>query len=349
MHARAIRLHVHSLPPGELAALFVPARLAVARACIVCRHVQARLHELQSITKDDKSPVTVGDLAAQAVVARTLADALGSIVLVAEEDARFLGDQANRSHLEAALGAAARAWPGVSDDALLHALDLGRPRHDARPDAFWTLDPIDGTKGFLRGGQYAVCLAFIEHGTPTLAVLACPSLPVAGNPEQPDPVGSTYFACRAGGAFEAAGIAPDAPGRRLSRERDPAAPIRIARSVEKAHSDASITDRLLAEAGVAAASVRIDSQCKYALLASARAEIYLRVPTSPARRELIWDHAAGALIAAEAGITVSDLDGRPLDFSRGRRLEENTGILAARPDLHPRLLDAVRALRPSAA
>ena len=267
----------------------------------------------------------------------------------ATSNAAFLSAAANRAHLDAALDAAARAWPAVTADSFLAALDLGRPHHDARPSAFWTLDPIDGTKGFLRGGQYAVCLAFIQNGAPALGVLGCPNLPVAGNPELPDPIGSTYFALRDGGAFELPGIAPDTPARRLPTERNPAAPIRVARSVEKAHSDASITDRLLAQADIAADSLRIDSQCKYALLAAARADIYLRVPTSPARRELIWDHAAGALIAAEAGITVSDLAGKPLDFSQGRRLEENTGILAARPDLHPRLLDAVRSLRPSAA
>lgn len=330
-------------------ALLAPARLAVAQASTVCRYVQSRLHELASITKDDKSPVTIGDLAAQAVVAHTLSSALGPITLVGEEDAAFLSAAANRAHLDAALDAAARAWPAVTADSFLAALDLGRPHHDARPSAFWTLDPIDGTKGFLRGGQYAVCLAFIQNGAPALGILGCPNLPVARNPELPDPLGSTYFALRDGGAFELPGIAPDTPARRLSTERNPAAPIRIARSVEKAHSDASITDRLLAQAGIAADSLRIDSQCKYALLAAARADIYLRVPTSPARRELIWDHAAGALIAAEAGITVSDLAGKPLDFSHGRRLELNTGILAARPDLHPRLLDAVRSLRPSAA
>ena len=44
-------------------------------------------------------------------------------------------------------------------------------------DLFWTLDPIDGTKGFLRGDQYAVALALIKEGKPVLGVLGCPNLP----------------------------------------------------------------------------------------------------------------------------------------------------------------------------
>ena len=42
----------------------------------------------------------------------------------------------------------------------------------------WTLDPIDGTKGFLRKGQYAVCLALIVDSEVELGVMGCPNLPV---------------------------------------------------------------------------------------------------------------------------------------------------------------------------
>ena len=42
---------------------------------------------------------------------------------------------------------------------------------------YWTLDPIDGTKGFLRGDQYAVALGLIDDGEVILGVLGCPNLP----------------------------------------------------------------------------------------------------------------------------------------------------------------------------
>ena len=45
-------------------------------------------------------------------------------------------------------------------------------------ERFWTLDPIDGTKGFLRGEQYAVALALIVEGRIAVAALACPNLRV---------------------------------------------------------------------------------------------------------------------------------------------------------------------------
>jgi 3'(2'), 5'-bisphosphate nucleotidase len=57
--------------------------------------------------------------------------------------------------------------------------------------------------------------------------------------------------------------------------------------------------------------------------------------------ERIWDHAAGALVAMEAGTTVTDISGKPLDFGHGRGLEQNTGVIAAAPEIHSALLEAV--------
>lgn len=53
-----------------------------------------------------------------------------------------------------------------------------------RTIGIWALDPIDGTKGFLRGDQYAVCLALIVDGTVKVGALGCPNLPV--DPSQPE-------------------------------------------------------------------------------------------------------------------------------------------------------------------
>ena len=48
----------------------------------------------------------------------------------------------------------------------------------------WTLDPIDGTKGFLRGEQYAVCLALLVDSSVEVGVIGCPNLPL--DPQKPD-------------------------------------------------------------------------------------------------------------------------------------------------------------------
>ena len=93
--------------------------------------------------------------------------------------------------------------------------------------------------------------------------------------------------------------------------------------------------------GIVASPVRMDSQAKYGVVARGEAEIYLRMPTRADYREKIWDHAAGALIVEEAGGTVTDIAGRPLEFHHGRELSANRGVIVTNGWLHGRVLGAL--------
>jgi 3'-phosphoadenosine 5'-phosphosulfate (PAPS) 3'-phosphatase len=88
---------------------------------------------------------------------------------------------------------------------------------------------------------------------------------------------------------------------------------------------------------------QMDSQVKYGIVASGSAEIYLRIPNpdTPDYHEKIWDHAAGSLIVEEAGGWVSDIDGKKLDFSAGKTLRRNRGILATNGRIHSRVLEII--------
>lgn len=212
---------------------------------------------------------------------------------------------------------------------------------DAQTSSFWTLDPIDGTKGYLRGAHYCVSLAWVEEGRPTVGVLGCPRLGIDDGAVWGD--GALVWATSSGPPQ----IAPlddiDAP-RPLVRRPPPDDLIRVAESAESLHSDHSLGARLARKAGLTPGEpLRIDSQVKYASVARGDADILLRRPSAD-YVEKIWDHAAGCLIAQSAGLEVSDLDGRPLDFSSGRLLEKNRGILVAAPELHERLRAALAEL-----
>ena len=67
----------------------------------------------------------------------------------------------------------------------------------------------------------------------------------------------------------------------------------------------------------------------------------MRLPTRADYREKIWDHAAGALIIEQAGGRVTDIDGNPLDFTQGRELKNNHGIVATNGPIHDAVLAAV--------
>ena len=79
------------------------------------------------------------------------------------------------------------------------------------------------------------------------------------------------------------------------------------------------------------------------IVARGEASIYLRLPRDTSYREKVWDHAAGALVLEEAGGRVSDLDGRPLDFSQGRLLGNHRGIVCTNGAIHDQVLAACRA------
>ncbi|MEM7625117.1 MAG: inositol monophosphatase family protein [Planctomycetota bacterium] len=302
---------------------------AVRAASRVCRQVQANLVTAATLEKKDKSPVTVADFAAQAVVCAALKAAFPGVPVVGEEDSKELREDA-----AAELRGKVAAHAGMTEADALDAIDHGGfdPRADPSAMTYWTLDPIDGTKGFLRGEQYAVALGLIEDGQVVLGVLGCPNLDG----------GLLMSAVRGGGAkklpLDGEGIEGEAVSVSPVAE---AAQANFCESVESGHSDQDASVKIASALGITSEPYRIDSQCKYAAVARGDAAIYLRLPTRPGYREKIWDHAAGMLVVGEAGGTVTDVRGQALDFSLGRQLENNRGIIATNGKFHERVVAAV--------
>jgi 3'(2'), 5'-bisphosphate nucleotidase len=206
------------------------------------------------------------------------------------------------------------------------------------------LDPVDGTTGFIRGGQYAISLALLEAGSVTLGVMGCPNLSAGFNRrfDDPDPTGQIFFARKQAGAWCLPADQPQtAPTALRVGSGTQGQPVRVVESVEAAHSNQKATAEILA--AFASISVeRLDSQCKYGVVARNQADVYFRYPSRPNYREKIWDHAAGAIIATEAGGIVSDIDGKSLDFSLGSELTDNRGIICATRSVHPAVVAAAR-------
>lgn len=304
---------------------------AVRVGCVVARHVQGQTTKNQ-LEKDDRSPVTVADFAVQAVIAQRLGE------LVGEESAEDV--RKDQRILGATVEAVRSVWSDADATRVVEA--IGRGSGSTSPAGFWVLDPIDGTKGFLRGQQYCIALAYVEQGRPVLGVLGCPNLPtdfdvpLSSAAEQ----GAIYYATLGGGAFEVAGSAPP---RKIQASVPQPGIITFCESVESKHSNQEETRRIVDSLGISEVhSVRLDSQCKYAVVARGQADAYLRMPTSADYVEKIWDHAAGSLIASEAGCVVSDVEGAALDFTRGRYLDDNRGVIVSTRGLHSRLIDAMR-------
>ncbi|KAI1443829.1 3',5'-bisphosphate nucleotidase [Annulohypoxylon stygium] len=337
------------------------AQLAVQRASILTKRV---FHEKAkgTVSKDDKSPVTIGDFGAQALIISALKANFPDDEIIAEEEAAQLRQDSNLRQTiwdlvkttqlsdpeaESLLG-------GEIDDeeSMLTMIDYGNSKGGAK-GRIWAIDPIDGTKGFLRGGQYAVCLALMVDGDVKVGVLGCPNLPIddsaplTGSMEtgQTDEGRGVLFSAVLGEGATSRPLTTGSLIKEKSISMKTIADISAAtfcESVEAGHSSHGDQAEIAQLLGITNPSVRMDSQAKYASIARGAGDIYLRLPVKATYQEKIWDHAAGDLIVREAGGAVTDIHGKRLDFGVGRTLANNKGVVAAPAATQPQVLKVVQ-------
>jgi HAL2 family 3'(2'),5'-bisphosphate nucleotidase len=315
-------------------------KFAIETVRLAGRLVQDLQQDLGSLAlrKEDRSPVTVADFSSQALVGERFIRYRPEDPLVAEESSKRLME--DHPTLQRVIEAISRIHPGASQEEICEWIDRGAMQ---AADRYWTLDPIDGTKGFLRGDQYVVALALIENGRVLLGAMSCPNLNAGLQPEIGGP-GCVVYAQRGYGAWV---LGRDGGKRRLKVSAVEApSQVRLLRSFEDAHTDTRQLTDLIERMGIQADPVRMDSQAKYALMADGNGDLLFRlVPhTSPGYREYIWDQAAGSLIVEEAGGRVTDLMGKDLDFNQSPRLANNIGVLASNGSLHSAALEALEAV-----
>lgn len=163
--------------------------------------------------------------------------------------------------------------------------------------AFWLVDPLDGTKEFLKGGSdFTVNLALMENGLPVLGIVFCPA------------DGRLYVGEKGVGAWRArlardGGVAE----RQAIRTRAAKPPLTIVAS--RSHSNAA-TEAYLKQYPDAEL-VSVGSSLKFCLVAEGTADLYPRLgPT------MEWDTAAGHGVLLAAGGCVADEDGAPFRYRK---------------------------------
>ena len=202
----------------------------------------------------------------------------------------------------AAIAAALEAtpWPVLSEEGA-HAAYEER----AAWPALWIVDPLDGTKEFLkRNGEFTVNIALVRAGAPVAGVLYVPARDVLYAGCTADAAGAGRAlalrlagdAARRAGSLEALAAAADD----LTRlRREPGRPGRVVAS--RSHMDAATQDwvaryRAAQSAGVELCSA--GSSLKFCLLATREADVYPRLAPT-----MEWDTAAGDAILRAAGGT----------------------------------------------
>ena len=161
-------------------------------------------------------------------------------------------------------------------------------------DWHWLVDPLDGTKEFIRGGEeFTVNIALIRGGEPVLGVVDVPAK------------GAVYFGHEGGGAFCCANgsVVPEP----ISVRKPPARPFRVLAS--RSHATSAV-ELYVSALGVTHRRA-IASSLKFCLVACGEADVYPRMgPISE------WDTAAGQAVLEIAGGAAIDLEGRPLRYGK---------------------------------
>jgi 3'(2'), 5'-bisphosphate nucleotidase len=215
--------------------------------------------------KQDSSPVTEADRAAELIILAALARHAPDVPVIAEE--------------EVAAG-----------------------RIPAHRDTYFLVDPLDGTKEFVRGGDdYTVNIGLIVGGTPLMGAVYAPA------------TGRLH-----GGVVGEGAWLDEGGGRREIRAREPRE--QLVAVASKSHFNQPTAD-YLAEAAGECGYLAIGSSLKFCVVAEGEADIYPRLsPTSE------WDTAAGHAVLLAAGGRVDGPDGNPLQY--GKRAFLNRGFVA---------------------
>ena len=230
------------------------ADLAEAAAAVILPHWRS---DTEVITKSDDSPVTRADREAEALILKRLGERYPDVMAVAEEACEA----------------------------------QGRPARAA--DCFWLIDPLDGTRGFVRGGEsFSVNIALVDGDRVVAGVVSAPA------------TGVTWVG--------------DAAGARRRRFGEAWQPIRVRDRPDAALALLSHSlkddeaDKLAARHGCASWT-GMDSSLKFCLIAEGRFDVYPRNgPTSE------WDTAAGQAVLEAAGGRVLGPDGEPLAYGKPR-------------------------------
>lgn len=308
---------------------------AVTTAAQLCEQVRREQGSL-AIAKPDRTPVTVADFSAQAIICQALGEAFPNDPVIGEEDSTLLRTQIDQlarvtQYVQAYL-------PSATPESVAAWIDRGNAQVKSR---YWTLDPIDGTKGYIRGDQYAIALALVEAGELKLGLLGCPALPV--DLTKPDGERGVLFVAVRGQGATMIPLAGGAPRPIHVTDASEESLRRLAKSIVSEHSNPTLQEAVVQAVGLTAPPWQLDSQAKYGVVARGEAALYLRLPfpITSEKRQNTWDHAAGVIMVEEAGGRVTDMYGQPLDFSFGAKLVNNQGIIASNGLIHEAVLAAV--------
>lgn len=317
------------------------------------------------LEKSDSTPVTIADFGVQALISLELGKLFPSIPLVAEEDSWFLrSNNLVDSVVSAVTDKASSTDKPLTNADVLDAIDRGGK--DAavfgnKPATYWVLDPIDGTKGFLKGSEalYVVGLALIFEGEIVLGVMGCPNWDDAGKESITSKSGIIMMAHVGCGTWSKSLL--DVLSRSTNRDVWRRCSVDECVLIPKARfciPDSQTWESMplsalfsttndsnsIGDGKVLLLHTCCGSLCKYLMVASGKASIFI-LGTRNLKTIKAWDHAVGIICVHEAGGMVTDWKGNQIDFSADeierRIIFPSGGVLVSNGKIHNQIVEMI--------
>lgn len=338
------------------------ATIAVQQASLLSKAV---MRSIRHISKKDSTPVTVADLAIQALLISTLSNAFPTDQFLGEESAEALRQDDELRNLVWEMVSSANGFQSAgntdavlvkpsSAEEMMELIDRGGLGVGGPEGRVWIMDPIDGTATFIKGGQYAVALALVEDGNEVLGVVGCPNIlkdttQIESMLADDDGHGFLLSAVCGDGGVQlqplASGDLPAGqfiPSRQWKAEHEQSSiqltDLNLVDSTLGQDYHLTRCKKLADELGCARfpGTDVWSTQLRLITIAlGTRNNTQIRMPPAklPGGAEDpendVWDYAGAHLILKESGAAVSDLDGKDIDFGAGRKLANNWGLVAA--------------------
>ncbi|KAK9065323.1 hypothetical protein SSX86_016706 [Deinandra increscens subsp. villosa] len=337
---------------------------AVERACRLCVDVKRSLFTSDGriLEKNDQTPVTIADYGVQALISLELGKLFPSIPLVAEEDSAFLSsNNLVDSVVNVVTDKSSSQDKALTQADVLEAIDR-RGEFGPEPATYWVLDPIDGTRGFVKGSEalYVVGLALVVEGEIVLGVMGCPNWRAdksASTSQEYEKEPGIIMVAHVGCGTWAKGLA-DLRKATVNWYKCLVDCSTLVRKGRYCISESQTWESLPLSSSFGS-TTKVDdvgdeevlllptccgSLCKYLMVASGRASVFIQ--RARAERVIkVWDHAVGVVCVQEAGGKVTDWNGDQLDLAEDeverKALFPPGGILVSNSSLHEEILEII--------
>jgi 3'(2'), 5'-bisphosphate nucleotidase len=271
----------------------------------------------ESYQKQNRSPVTLADFASQIFIISKLKTNFPQDQLIAEEDdSAFIDEKAERAINECYSILGLREIENFKRILNYRGVDSNRQ---------WTIDPIDGTEGFLKNLSYTIGIGFMIDSDPKFSSIAAPNY---------NEKNLAVFSAEKG------------MGAKVSYDNGKFSIIRVSRQkvlknagiCRSLHHDQPWTLKFTEIAGITK-NIQMDGMGKFCLIADGSFDIFIRPERNTTNS---WDYMPGDLIVREAGGRVTDLNGNHLKYEIDKCLLTSPGIIASNGFLHEETLKIIK-------